>query len=108
MAFASQTFSVGQILTAAQMGQVDSNIDAVRIMHKASSAPVDLAAGVRWLDDTASGSWLYQLYDGTDWITLFTVDESANNIKSINLAAGGISTSNTDYFAQILLNEIFT
>jgi len=77
MPFASQTFSVGQVLTASQMNQVDTNIDAVRTSHKGSSAPPDLAAGVQWLDDSAT-PWTQKMYDGAAQVPMFTLNASSD------------------------------
>lgn len=45
--------------------------------HKGPSAPSYAEAGVLWLDDAAT-PWLLKVHDGTDWITLFSVNAAAN------------------------------
>lgn len=45
--------------------------------HKGSSAPSYAEAGILWLDDAAT-PWLLKMHDGTDWITLFSVNATAN------------------------------
>ncbi len=77
MAFSPQTFSFEQVLTSAQMTQVDANIDAVRSFHKGSSAPASPVAGAHWIDDTTE-PWLDQVFDGTDWIKKGEIDPTAN------------------------------
>lgn len=77
MAFLGQTFSVGQVLTAAQMNQVDENIDEVRRDHKGSTAPPELTAGVTWLDDSGT-EWVLKQHDGVNFISKgsFHVDQT--------------------------------
>jgi len=83
MAFVSLSFSVGDVLTAANMNNVNGNIDLVRAFHKGPSAPAELAAGVQWLDDDtpSATSWTWAMYDGTDWITIGTFDSTANTFS---------------------------
>lgn len=77
MAFSGQTFSVGQVLTASEMNQMDTNIDEVRAQHKGGSSPAQLAAGVLWLDDSAT-PWVWKMHDGASFITLGVVNASTN------------------------------
>ena len=80
MAFVAQSFNVGDILTASNMNTMDANIDIVRTQHKGPSAPVELAAGVLWLeDDNPSATvWTWQLYDGADQIKIGEFDSTNN------------------------------
>lgn len=51
--------------------------------HKGPSAPsTGLAAGFLWLDDDTPSAtvWTMKQYDGTDWITLYQIDTTANVI----------------------------
>lgn len=77
MPFSAQTFSIGQVLTAAQMNQVDTNIDEVRASHIGSAAPPALTAGVRWIDNGAT-PWVEQVYDGAAWIPTFDINATTN------------------------------
>ena len=76
MAFVGQTYSVGQVLTAAEMNQIDSNIDLVRTCHIGSSAPAELATGILWIDNTTAGAWELKVYDGATWIELMAIDST--------------------------------
>lgn len=78
MAFDPQTFAFEEVLTSAKLNQTDTNIDEVRAHHKGSSAPVSPTAGTMWIDDSAS-PWTLNVFDGTDWISLGTIDPSANS-----------------------------
>ena len=77
MAFVSQTYSVGEILAASKMNQIDTNIDLVRTSHKGSSAPASLEAGILWIDDTTT-PWTWKVYDGADWIDIATINPTDN------------------------------
>lgn len=77
MAYSAQTFTDGNVLTAAEMNQQQENISQVRVDHIGTSAPPELAAGVTWMDNTTT-SWVLKVYDGSDWIELATFDTSAN------------------------------
>lgn len=72
MAYNPVTFTVGQVLTATQMGLVQGNIDTVRISHRGPSPPTSPPGGAMWWDDsqaiwnlnlnTGSGSWIPALF----------------------------------------------
>lgn len=90
MAFVAQTFSVAEILTAASMNQVDTNIDAVRSFHLGASAPAALIGGINWIDNT-SATWVWKVYDGTDWIEIGEINTSTNQFLPKNgLPTGGV------------------
>lgn len=89
MSFSGQVFSVGQILTATVMNQMDANVDEVRTHHAGTSAPAELATGVVWLDTTNNGAWVLKIRDnGGDWITLFTIDNTANTATATTASSG--------------------
>jgi hypothetical protein len=48
--------------------------------HKGSAAPDYAEAGTIWLDDAAT-PWLLKAHDGTDWITLGSVNASSNSFQ---------------------------
>jgi len=79
MAFSGQTFTFEQVLTSSIMNQMDTNIDEVRVQHKGSSAPAELAAGVEWIDDTVS-PWTKKVYDGAGFIDVYDIDPTNNLI----------------------------
>ena len=45
--------------------------------HKGSTAPTYAEAGITWLDDSGT-PWLFKVYDGTDWITMGSVNATSN------------------------------
>lgn len=73
MAFTGQTFSFEQVLTSAEMNQMDTNIDEVRTFHKGAALPAELEAGVAQIRDDLS-PWLFQIYDGAAFIPIFRID----------------------------------
>jgi hypothetical protein len=60
--------------------------------HKGSTAPGYAAAGIIWLDDTAT-PWILKIYDGTDWITIGTVNATTNVFVPSVPAAGTVTAS---------------
>lgn len=59
-------------------------LEAADTTHKGSSAPSYKAAGTPWLDDSASPSLVLKIYDGTDWITLGTLNTTTNLFTPAN------------------------
>lgn len=112
MAFVAQSFSVGHILTAANMNQVDANIDIVRSFHKGPAAPASLVAGVHWIeDDNPSATvWTWQMYDGADQIKIGEFD-TTNNIftpEGANPSAiAGVIETNANIVAHCLVGPVW-
>lgn len=85
--------------------------DAVQSNHSGSSAPAYNTAGLMWVDTSSGTSWDLKMYDGTDNITLVTVDTSTNSASIGTIASGtiitegsgnGTATANTDADALII------
>lgn len=55
-------------------------LQAVAKLNKGASAPSSPQAGWLWLEDDSPSStvWTLRIYDGTDWISLGTVDTTTN------------------------------
>jgi hypothetical protein len=98
MAFVGQSYSVSQVLTAAQMTAIDTNIDIIRNTHIGTSAPAELTAGVQWIDNTAT-PWLKKIYDGTDWITVGKINATDNNFEPVGI---------TGTFSPEIMDNSFT
>lgn len=99
MAFVAQSYSVGEVLAASKMNQIDTNIDLIRNQHKGSAAPAELVAGVKWIDDTAS-PWTMKLYDGADHLSWEEIDDTNDRIFHLGstcdiLASGSVSAAAT-------------
>ncbi|MFH1158911.1 MAG: hypothetical protein V1721_08585 [Pseudomonadota bacterium] len=47
--------------------------------HKGSTVPPYAEAGILWLDDAAT-PWLLKIHDGTDWITIASVNAATNAV----------------------------
>ncbi|GAA2821571.1 hypothetical protein EDC40_10353 [Aminobacter aminovorans] len=58
--------------------------DALHSSHKGPTAPSYVVTGLVWLDDALDPLWLYKIYDGTSWITMFAVDSSTDRAWPIN------------------------
>lgn len=74
MAFVAQTYSVGEVLTASKMNQVDLNVDLIRASHIGTAAPAELTAGVKWIDSNVAAGHLDQVWDGVNWLTVAKLD----------------------------------
>jgi len=80
MSQASST--IGSDKTHLEYRMADNNgKTALMNHHKGSTAPSYAAAGMIWLDDAAT-PWLLKVYDGTDWITLSSINASTNAIEA--------------------------
>ena len=55
-------------------------LQAVGSTHSGTSLPTGAVAGLIWLDTTSAGVPLLKYYDGTDNITLATINHSANTV----------------------------
>lgn len=60
--------------------------DALHSTHKGSTAPeVEgvnyITEGMLWLDDTTANAWKLNIYDGTAWITIVTIDSTNDNVN---------------------------
>ena len=61
--------------------------------HKGPNAPSYAEAGIIWLDDTAT-PWIFKMHDGTDWITIGTVN-AANNKFTPFINGAALTTAST-------------
>jgi len=55
-------------------------LNAVRTTHSGTSLPSGAVAGTIWLDTTSATAPILKYYDGTDNITLATINHSANTV----------------------------
>jgi len=86
-------FDFGTINPATKTGsQLASDLnnfrDAILSSHKGSTAPTYKTAGIMWLDDSATPVFELKIYDGTDWIILFSINISSNTFNLGAVAAG--------------------
>lgn len=54
--------------------------DALHTSHLGSSRPSYVQAGMVWIDDTGAPLWTMKAFDGTDDLTLFTLNIDTNTI----------------------------
>lgn len=71
--------------------------DALHTLHKGPSTPSYAVAGMMWIDDSAS-PWVLNIFDGTDNISVGTVDPTTNTFtpSGVSQEAENISFDNTD------------
>lgn len=55
--------------------------------HKGSTIPPYAETGIIWLDDAAT-PWLLKIYDGTDWITIASINAVTNAIEAYHGTTG--------------------
>lgn len=87
--YSRSVYSVGQILTAANVNQIESNIATVRACHIGSAAPADPEPGILWLDTSTNGAWRLRIRDDAGaWIDLFTINNDDNVAAPAGETAG--------------------
>lgn len=71
---------------------LNESINALNTQHIGSSRPSSAVAGTIWLDNSATDTIAMKLFDGTDDLTLFSVNTSTNAIT----LPSGVSITETD------------
>ena len=66
--------------------------DIIASGFSGTTRPVNLVAGGYWIDTTVSTAWLFKIFDGTDDITVYTINPVTNTV-SIAGASGSFSLS---------------
>ena len=61
--------------------RADESFDALLSLHKGNSRPAYAEAGTLWLDDSAT-PWALKIFDGSDDITINTIDPTGNVSRS--------------------------
>ena len=75
--FANQGFSAFRT-------ELNNILGAINTTNLATSAPASLAAGSMWVDSSSAGTHTVKYYDGSDSITLFNINTSANTVDFID------------------------
>lgn len=99
----------GNILNNSTFGQFDSILYGVQNSNISNSPPATLAAGTIWIDNTAA-PWQYQVYDGTEWVLIGTIDPvthvfiAANTLtpNKVVFTASGTYTPSADLVYAVL------
>lgn len=65
---------------------------ALHSNHSGSSAPSYAVAGMTWLDTASAPIWVFKVYDGTDWISKYEINITANMITIVNHGSGDART----------------
>jgi hypothetical protein len=85
MTWTPLSFSSGQVLTAAELNNLQGNIEAVRDKHSSNAAPESPVAGTNWLDISNSPVlWIWKVYDGTSWTEFAEIDTSVSETRIRN------------------------
>ena len=64
--------------------ELNNILGAINTTNLATSAPASLAAGSMWVDSSSTGTHTVKYYDGSDSITLFNINTSANTVDFID------------------------
>ena len=64
--------------------ELNNILGAINTHNLATSAPSSLAAGSIWVDSSSAGTHTVKYYDGSDSITLFNINTSANTVDFID------------------------
>lgn len=89
------TLSISNGSGSSVRSAINSALAAVGNLQKGSGAPSGAAAGWMWLDDDtpSSTNWTLKIYDGTDWITVGTLDTTANTFTASGASAASESAA---------------
>lgn len=71
---------------------LNDSLNALNTSHLGSSRPSSAVAGTIWLDNSATNTIAMKLFDGTDDLTLFSVNTSTNAIT----LPSGVSITEVD------------
>lgn len=63
--------------------------------HKGGTAPSYLEAGMIWCDDSANPIWNFKTYDGTDWISIGTLNVTTNVWTAAGVTAASVAEVRT-------------
>jgi hypothetical protein len=76
---------------------LNNALSAIQTTHSGTSRPTGAVAGQIWLDTTTATSPTLKYYDGTDDISLATIDHTANTVNWLDstVSITGLSTTAT-------------
>ena len=63
---------------------LNNALSAIQTTHSGTSRPTGAVAGQIWLDTTTATSPTLKYYDGTDDISLATLDHTANTVNQLD------------------------
>ena len=91
---------------------INNALSALNSMHSGTSRPSGATTGTMWLDTTNSGSnsLIIKFFDGSEDITLATIDTSANTVDFDDSAGTGVTgkVEGTNFTGSILVGHTTT
>jgi hypothetical protein len=72
--------------------ELNNILGAVNSSHIGSTTPTSAVAGTIWIDNSVTNTFTLKVYDGTDNLTLFSINTSTNVIT----LPSGISITEAD------------
>ena len=88
--------SIANAVGSTVRADINSALQALASTSKGATAPSTPYAGQLWIEDDnpSATNWTLWFYDGTDWISLGTIDTTANTFSATN----GVKTNVTPSF----------
>ena len=90
------TYLIGSGQSGSAYRTADNNgKQALMTNHKGGTAPSYLEAGMIWCDDSANPVWNFKTYDGTDWISIGTLNITTNVWTAAGVTAASVGEVRT-------------
>lgn len=76
---------------------------ALLTQHSGATAPTYAEVGTEWLDTAVANTLVFKKYDGTQWISTFTIDDVAHSLSlGGNNPIASVSITRTDTAADMI------
>ena len=94
--------SIANAVGATVRADINSALQALASSSKGATAPSTPYAGQLWIEDDnpSASNWTLWFYDGTDWISIGTIDTTGNTFSATN----GVKTNVAPSFT-VAINE---
>lgn len=77
--------------------------DALLTQHSGSVAPSYAEVGTEWLDTSTANKLVFKKYDGTQWVSTFTIDDIAHSLAlGGNNPVASVTVTRTDTSADMI------
>src|SRR4051812_39891864 len=90
--------SSGPVTPTTYATRDNASLDSLLSTNAGTSAPPYAVSGTQWLDTSAT-PYVLKMYDGTDWLTIATVNASTNVVEAAVPVGSVVKSVRTDYTA---------
>lgn len=104
MSQSALTFAAAPLSGPSFVSALTSKLQSLASSRSGTSRPSDVVAGEEWLDTTTATAWLVKRYDGSDDITIMTINTVTNTVTFAGLGTAALKDTGTNS-AQIPLNS---